>query len=94
MAKYGWRWSPGGGWSRITAVPPGPYSVFLHDPGAAKIAAAAALALHSDLGIKESRDLIDSAPGVVLAQVSEEAARLACAALTGAGATAAITRPE
>ena len=98
MAKsYGWGWSSRRGWYRLAdspQLPPGPFSVFLDDPGPQRIAAIAALADHTALGIKASKDIIDSAPAVVVAQVCEEAARLVCAALAEAGATATITRPE
>ena len=97
VRTYGWGWSSRRGWHRLAdspQLPPGSFSVFLDDPGPQRIAAIAAFADHTALGIKAAKDIIDSAPAVVLAQVCEEAARQVCAALTEAGATATITQPE
>ena len=47
-------------------------------------------ALVSSLGLKEAKDLVDSAPKPVLEKVTKEAAEKAKAALEGAGATVSV----
>jgi large subunit ribosomal protein L7/L12 len=47
-------------------------------------------ALVSSLGLKEAKDLVDSAPKPILEKVNKEAAEKAKAALEGAGATVSI----
>ena len=44
----------------------------------------------SGLGLKEAKDLVDSAPKSVLERVNKEAADKAKAALEGAGATVSL----
>ena len=44
----------------------------------------------TSLGLKEAKDLVDSAPSAVLEKVAKEAADKARAALEGAGATVTV----
>jgi len=46
--------------------------------------------LVSGLGLKEAKDLVDSAPKAILEKVNKEAAEKAKAALEGAGATVTV----
>jgi large subunit ribosomal protein L7/L12 len=63
------------------------FDVVLTDAGAEKIKVIKEVRAHTSLGLKEAKDLVDSAPNPVLEKVSKEDAEKAKAAFEGAGAT-------
>jgi large subunit ribosomal protein L7/L12 len=68
------------------------FDVTLKDVGAKKIQVIKAVrTLRSDLGLKEAKDLVDSAPAKVLEAVSKEAADEAKTKLEAEGATAEVS---
>lgn len=66
------------------------FDVILKDVGAKKIQVIKVIREVTSLGLKEAKDLVDSAPKAVLEGVDKEAADKAKEALEGAGATVAI----
>jgi len=63
------------------------YDVILTDAGDKKIGVIKEVRALTSLGLKEAKDLVDSAPKPVLEKVSKDDAEKATAALEGAGAT-------
>ena len=63
------------------------FDVILADVGAQKIPVIKEVRALTNLGLKEAKDLVDSAPKAVLEKVSKEDAEKAKAQLEGAGAT-------
>ena len=63
------------------------FDVILAEVGAQKIPVIKEVRALTNLGIKEAKDLVDSAPKAVLEKVSKEEAEKAKAQLEGAGAT-------
>ena len=63
------------------------FDVILADVGAQKIPVIKEVRALTNLGLKEAKDLVDSAPKAVLEKVSKEEAEKAKAQLEGAGAT-------
>ena len=63
------------------------FDVVLTDAGDKKIAVIKEVRALTSLGLKEAKDLVDSAPKPVLERVSREDADKAKASLEGAGAT-------
>ncbi len=62
------------------------FDVILADVGAQKIPVIKEVRTLTNLGLKEAKDLVDSAPKAVLEKVSKEEAEKAKAQLEGAGA--------
>ncbi len=63
------------------------FDVILTEVGAQKIPVIKEVRALTNLGLKEAKDLVDSAPKAVLEKVSKEEAEKAKAQLEGAGAT-------
>ena len=63
------------------------FNVVLKDAGASKIAVIKAVREATGLGLKEAKDLVDSAPKAVKEGISKEDAEKLVATLTEAGAT-------
>ncbi len=63
------------------------FDVILAEVGAQKIPVIKEVRALTNLGLKEAKDLVDSAPKAVLEKVSKEDAEKAKAQLEGAGAT-------
>ena len=63
------------------------FNVVLKDAGASKIAVIKAVREATGLGLKEAKDLVDSAPKAIKEGVSKEYAEKLVATLTEAGAT-------
>jgi large subunit ribosomal protein L7/L12 len=63
------------------------FDVILAEVGAQKIPVIKEVRALTNLGLKEAKDLVDSAPKAVLEKVSKEEAQKAKAQLEGAGAT-------
>lgn len=66
------------------------FSVILKDVGAKKIQVIKAVRQFTNLGLKEAKELVDSAPATVLEAVAKEAAEDAKQKLEAEGATAEI----
>jgi large subunit ribosomal protein L7/L12 len=66
------------------------FDVVLEEVGAQKIAVIKEVRTFTGLGLKEAKDLVDSAPSKVLEKVTKEAAEKAKAALEAAGAKVAV----
>jgi large subunit ribosomal protein L7/L12 len=66
------------------------FDVILAGAGAQKIQVIKEVRALTSLGLKEAKDLVDSAPKPVLEKVNKEAAEAAKAQLEGAGATVEI----
>ena len=66
------------------------FNVVLKDAGASKIAVIKAVREATGLGLKEAKDLVDSAPKAIKEGVSKEDAEKLVATLTEAGATAVM----
>jgi len=83
--------APGGGGGGAEAAPvedeQDEFDVILADVGAQKIPVIKEVRALTNLGLKEAKDLVDSAPKAVLEKVSKEEAEKAKAQLEGAGAT-------
>src|SRR5215210_7927543 len=81
----------GGGAGGAEAVPAeeeqDEFDVILAEVGAQKIPVIKEVRALTNLGLKEVKDLVDSAPKAVLEKVSKEEAEKAKAQLEGAGAT-------
>ncbi len=83
--------APGGGGGGAEAAPveeeQDEFDVILAEVGAQKIPVIKEVRALTNLGLKEAKDLVDSAPKPVLEKVSKEEAEKAKAQLEGAGAT-------
>jgi len=82
--------APGGGGSAEAAPEveeQDEFDVILAEVGAQKIPVIKEVRALTNLGLKEAKDLVDSAPKAVLEKVSKEEAEKAKAQLEGAGAT-------
>ncbi len=83
--------SSGGGGGGAEAAPAeeeqDEFDVILAEVGAQKIPVIKEVRALTNLGLKEAKDLVDSAPKAVLEKVSKEEAEKAKAQLEGAGAT-------
>lgn len=66
------------------------FDVVLEEVGAQKIAVIKEVRTFTGLGLKEAKDLVDSAPSKVLEKVTKDAAEKAKAALEAAGAKVAV----
>ena len=66
------------------------FDVILTGAGAQKIQVIKEVRALTSLGLKEAKDLVDSAPKPVLEKVNKEAAEAAKAQLEGAGATVEV----
>ena len=80
------RVSPGFVWKSYSGDPRGPYDVVLRDAGRFQIRVIKELREHTGLGLKESKDLVDQVPTVVLANAPEDVASAAAATLSAVGA--------
>jgi large subunit ribosomal protein L7/L12 len=67
------------------------FDVVLTEAGGQKIAVIKEVRSLTSLGLKEAKDLVESAPKAVLEKVNKEEAEKAKAALEGAGATVELT---
>jgi large subunit ribosomal protein L7/L12 len=65
--------------------------VFLSDPGTDKIAVIKVIRHYTNLGLKEAKDLVESAPGVAVPGLTQDAARQMVQDLERVGAAAEIT---
>jgi large subunit ribosomal protein L7/L12 len=83
--------APGAGGGAADAAPveeeQDEFDVILAEVGAQKIPVIKEVRALTNLGLKEAKDLVDSAPKAVLEKVSKEEAEKAKAQLEGAGAT-------
>ncbi|MDP4014711.1 MAG: 50S ribosomal protein L7/L12 [Candidatus Nanopelagicales bacterium] len=66
------------------------FDVVLESVGEKKIQVIKEVRALTDLGLKEAKDLVESAPKAIIEKASKDAAEKAKAALEGAGATVAI----
>jgi large subunit ribosomal protein L7/L12 len=66
------------------------FDVVLEAAGGQKIAVIKEVRSLTSLGLKEAKELVDSAPKAVLEKVNKEASEKARAALEGAGATVTV----
>ena len=66
------------------------FDVILEGPGDKKIQVIKEVRALTSLGLKEAKDLVDSAPKAIQEKVTKEAAEKAKAALEGAGATVTL----
>jgi large subunit ribosomal protein L7/L12 len=81
----------GGGGTEAPAVEEqDEFDVVLEAAGEKKIQVIKEVRSLTSLGLKEAKDLVDSAPSAVLEKVAREAADKARAALEGAGATVTV----
>ncbi len=83
--------APGGGVAAPAEVEEqDEFDVILEGAGDKKIQVIKEVRTLTSLGLKEAKDLVDSAPKPVLERVNKEAAEKAKAALEGAGATVTV----
>lgn len=68
----------------------GPYGVRVEDAGPNKIAVIKELRLFTQLGLRETKDLVDAAPGFVARGLSRGDAEILTRSLTDSGATVTI----
>src|ERR1700710_373221 len=80
----------GGGGEAAAAEEKDEFDVVLIAAGDKKIQVIKEFRSLTSLGLKEAKDLVDSAPKPVLEKVAKEAAEKAKAALEGAGATVTV----
>jgi large subunit ribosomal protein L7/L12 len=80
----------GGGGDAAAEEEKDEFDVILSGAGAQKIQVIKEVRALTSLGLKEAKDLVDSAPKPVLEKVNKEAAEAAKAQLEGAGATVEI----
>ena len=79
--------APAGGGDAAAADEKSEFDVVLTSAGDKKIGVIKEVRTLTSLGLKEAKDLVDSAPKPVLEKVSKDDAEKAKAALEGAGAT-------
>jgi large subunit ribosomal protein L7/L12 len=79
-----------GGGDSEAAVEKTEFDVILASAGASKLQVVKEVKTLTGLGLKEAKDLVDGAPGVLKAGVSKDEAESIKAALEGAGATIEI----
>ena len=82
--------APGGGAAAPEVEEKDEFDVVLTGAGAQKIQVIKAVRELTSLGLKEAKDLVDSAPKPVLEKVSKEDAEKAKGQLEGAGATVEV----
>jgi len=80
----------GGGGGEEAAAEQDEFDVILEAAGDKKIQVIKEVRSLTSLGLKEAKDLVDSAPKPVLEKVAKDAAEKAKAALEGAGATVTV----
>jgi large subunit ribosomal protein L7/L12 len=80
----------GGGAGEETAEEPDEFDVVLEAAGEKKINVIKEVRGLTSLGLKEAKELVESAPKAVLEKVNKEAAEKAKEALEGAGATVTL----
>ena len=80
----------GGGVAAEVAEEQDEFDVILEAAGEKKIQVIKEVRTLTSLGLKEAKDLVDSAPAKVLEKVAKDAAEKAKAALEGAGATVTV----
>ena len=80
----------GGGGEAAAEEEKDEFDVILTGAGAQKIQVIKEVRALTSLGLKEAKDLVDSAPKPVLEKVNKEAAAAAKAQLEGAGATVEV----
>ncbi len=81
----------GGAAGRAPAEAQDEFSLTLESAGSAKIAVIKEVrAINSSLGLKEAKDLVDTAPTVLIEKGTKEAVEKAKAALEAAGATVSV----
>jgi large subunit ribosomal protein L7/L12 len=80
----------GGGGEAAVEEEKDEFDVILTGAGAQKIQVIKEVRALTSLGLKEAKDLVDSAPKPVLEKVNKEAAEAAKAQLEGAGATVEV----
>ena len=80
----------GGGGGEEAAAEQDEFDVILESAGDKKIQVIKEVRSLTSLGLKEAKDLVDSAPKPVLEKVAKDAAEKAKAALEGAGATVSV----
>src|SRR5215208_1009657 len=80
----------GGGGGEEAAAEQDEFDVILEAAGDKKIQVIKEVRGLTSLGLKEAKDLVDSAPKPVLEKVAKDAAEKAKAALEGAGATVTV----
>ena len=80
----------GGGGAAEEAVEQDEFDVILEGAGDKKIQVIKEVRSLTSLGLKEAKDLVDSAPKAVLEKVAKDAAEKAKAALEGAGASVTV----
>jgi large subunit ribosomal protein L7/L12 len=80
----------GGGAAAEEAEEQSEFDVILTSAGAQKIQVIKEVRALTNLGLKEAKDVVDSAPKAILEKVSKEEAEKAKTALEGAGATVEV----
>ena len=80
----------GGGGEAPAAEEQDEFDVILEAAGEKKIQVIKEVRTLTSLGLKEAKDLVDSAPSAVLEKATKEAAEKAKAALEGAGASVTV----
>ena len=78
--------APAGGGGDAAAAEQDEFDVVLEADGGNKIAVIKEVRAITNLGLKEAKDLVESAPAAILEKVNKEAAEKAKEALEGAGA--------
>jgi len=81
---------PGGGAAAEAPEEKDEFDVILEGAGDKKIQVIKEVRTLTSLGLKEAKDLVDSAPKPLLERVNKEAAEKARAALEGAGASVTV----
>jgi large subunit ribosomal protein L7/L12 len=82
--------APGGGAAAEVPEEKDEFDVILEGAGDKKIQVIKEVRTLTSLGLKEAKDLVDSAPKPLLERVNKEAAEKARAALEGAGASVTV----
>jgi len=82
--------APGGGAAAEAPEEKDEFDVILEGAGDKKIQVIKEVRTLTSLGLKEAKDLVDSAPKPLLERVNKEAAEKARAALEGAGASVTV----